>query len=171
MNPLLNKTTLTAVISGSFDPVTIGHLDIIRRTAQIFPQVVVLVANNPSKHYWFNPTQRQALITASLQELEVKNVTVIATSGLLMHWCEQNLGEKVVFVKGVRNSSDYDYETTQAIAHTALGKIETLLLPANPTQTYISSSLVKELVKHGGNIETLVSKPVFKAIQSKLETN
>ncbi|WP_040313243.1 pantetheine-phosphate adenylyltransferase [Gleimia coleocanis] len=160
---------VTAVIPGSFDPVTVGHLDVVKRCAQLFPEVVVLVASNSAKQYWFDSSQRVSLIEASVVEFE--NVRVEATNGLLMDWCQANLDGEVVLIKGIRSATDFDYETVQAVANRALGKIETLFLPAEPTHAHISSSLVKELAKHHGNIENLVSKPVFKAINRRLETN
>lgn len=156
-----------ALIPGSFDPVTNGHLDVISRASLLFDTVYVGVAHNSAKNYWFTLAERIELIEASLPSLP--NVVVVAVEGLLINWCAAH--DVSVIVKGLRSGSDFEYELPQAVLNGDLGKIETIFLPAKPHLGHVSSSIVKEVARYGGNAENLVSKPVIAALKRRLETN
>jgi pantetheine-phosphate adenylyltransferase len=143
---------LTALCPGTFDPVTYGHLDIIGRTSSTFERVVVGVLENPSKQPLFDVDERVALLEVACEDLA--NVRVSSFRGLLVdHAREQGAS---VIVKGLRAVSDYEYEIQMAQMNLRIGQIETLLMPTNPKWSFLSSSLVKEVAKYGGDVEGLV---------------
>jgi pantetheine-phosphate adenylyltransferase len=147
---------LTALCPGTFDPVTYGHLDIIGRTSSTFEQVVVGVLENPSKQPLFAVEERVALLEEACEDLP--NVRVSSFRGLLVdHAREQGAS---VIVKGLRAVSDYEYEIQMAQMNLRVGQIETLLMPTNPKWSFLSSSLVKEVARLGGNVEGLVPEHV-----------
>lgn len=154
-----------AVFAGSFDPITLGHINVIERAAQIFHHVYVAVAENSSKQYWFTTSQRIALAEESLGHLE--NVEVVPVSGLLSHWCLRT--GTTVIVKGIRGSVDFEYELPQAVINRSLAPVETVFLATAPQVAHISSSLVKEVATLGGNVENLVSKPVLAALNRRIK--
>lgn len=147
-----------ALIPGSFDPITNGHLDIIKRTAEIFDEVVVLVSKNSSKNYMLCSNSRAALIADAVKEL--KNVSVDTFDGLLVSYV--NSKKIDVIVKGLRNTEDYAYENNMALSNMRLSqsiyshKIETLYMPCKPEYTDISSSLVRLMIKENCDISSLV---------------
>lgn len=156
-----------AVFAGSFDPFTLGHVSVVERAAVIFDHVYLAVAENAAKQYWFSVSERVKLAQASVAHLP--NVEVVPVSGLLANWCASQ--GVTVIVKGVRGSVDFEYELPQAVINRSLAPVETVFFAADPQVAHISSSLVKELARLGGNIENLVSKPVFDALNRKLEAN
>ncbi|MCS4484513.1 pantetheine-phosphate adenylyltransferase [Gleimia sp. 6138-11-ORH1] len=156
-----------AIVPGSFDPLTNGHADVIARASQMFTKVYVGVAHNSAKNYWFTLEERIALAKESLKQFP--NVEVVAVEGLLAAWCAAH--EVKVIVKGLRSGQDFEYEYPQAVLNADLAAVETVFLPSNPQLGHISSSIVKELVSYGGNVENLVSKTVFAALKRRLETN
>jgi len=137
-----------AVCPGSFDPVTNGHLDIVGRASRIFDEVIVAVLVNQSKRGLFTIDERIAM----LREVTVAypNVRVESFQGLLVHFCRDQ-GAAVV-VKGLRAVSDFDYELQMAQMNVGLAGVETLFMPTNPLYSYLSSSLVKEVAKWGGDV-------------------
>jgi pantetheine-phosphate adenylyltransferase len=134
-----------ALFPGSFDPVTPGHRDILRRTANLFDEVVACVMVNPNKTGRFPIDQRLTLLTEAAAGLA--NVTVDSHSGgLLVDYCRQaGIG---VVVRGVRNAGDLDYELPMVQMNNQLAGIETLFIPANPSLTHISSSVVTGVTTH-----------------------
>jgi pantetheine-phosphate adenylyltransferase len=147
---------LTALCPGTFDPVTYGHLDIIGRTSSTFEQVVVGVLENPSKQPLFGVEERVALLEEACKDLP--NVRVSSFRGLLVdHARDQDAS---VIVKGLRAVSDYEYEIQMAQMNLRIGQIETLLMPTNPKWSFLSSSLVKEVARYGGDVEGLVPEHV-----------
>jgi pantetheine-phosphate adenylyltransferase len=137
-----------AVCPGSFDPVTNGHLDIIGRASRLFDEVIVGVLINQSKQGLFTIEERIAM----LREVSspYPNVRVESFRGLLVHFC-QDQGAAVV-VKGLRAVSDFDYELQMAQMNIGLAGVETLFMPTNPLYSFLSSSLVKEVAKWGGDV-------------------
>jgi pantetheine-phosphate adenylyltransferase len=155
---------LTALCPGTFDPVTYGHLDIIGRTSGTFEQVVVGVLENPSKQPLFGVVERVALLEEAC--VDMPNVRVSSFRGLLVEHAREE-GASVI-VKGLRAVSDYEYEIQMAQMNLRIGQIETLLMPTNPKWSFLSSSLVKEVARYGGNVEGLVPEHVRARLPSRL---
>jgi pantetheine-phosphate adenylyltransferase len=137
-----------AVCPGSFDPVTNGHLDIIGRASRLFDEVVVAVLINQSKSGLFNLDERLDILAEVTHGYS--NVRVEAFQGLLVDFCRAN--EIEVIVKGVRVASDFDYELQMAQMNIGLSGIETLFMPNNPMYSFVSSSLIKDVAKWGGDV-------------------
>ena len=142
-----------AVYPGSFDPVTNGHLDIIARSARLFDTVYVAILINSSKSPMFSLQERTEFITQATKDLP--NVKVISFSGLLVDLLEQ-LGANVI-IKGLRAVSDFEYEMQMALMNNKLSKnIETLFMMTSQEYSFLSSSIVKEVARHRGNLDGLV---------------
>ncbi|WP_086157779.1 pantetheine-phosphate adenylyltransferase [Streptomyces marincola] len=153
-----------AVCPGSFDPVTHGHLDIVARASKLYDVVHVAVMINKSKQGMFTVEERIALIedcTASYG-----NVVVESFHGLLVDYCKER--DIPAIVKGLRAVSDFDYELQMAQMNNGLSGVETLFIPTNPTYSFLSSSLVKEVAAWGGDVAHLVPEPVLAALGTKL---
>ncbi len=154
----------TALCPGSYDPPTNGHIDVIRRTAAIFDRVIVSVVENPSKSPLFTTSERVQLFRESLPELS--NVEYDVFGGLLVdHVTDRGID---VVVKGLRTSSDFDYELAMAQMNASIKGVETVFIPTNPTWSYLSSSLVREVARLGGGVDELVPAPVAAALKEKL---
>jgi pantetheine-phosphate adenylyltransferase len=147
---------IRAVCPGSFDPVTNGHLDIIGRSASLFDEVIVAVLINESKTGLFTVDERMALLRETTTAY--RNVRVESFRGLLVDFCRER-GAGIV-VKGMRAVSDFDYELQMAQMNIGLAGVETLFMPANPLYSYLSSSLVKDVAKWGGDVSGHVPEPV-----------
>jgi pantetheine-phosphate adenylyltransferase len=155
--------TVDAVYPGSFDPITMGHLDVIERAATRFDGLTVAVLQNPSKEALFPPQDRVRLIEDSVGSLD--NVTVDTFQGLLVHFCRER-GIRVI-VKGLRAVSDFEYELQMAQMNQKLGDVETLFLSTSPEWSYLSSSLVKEVARLGGSVEGVVPEKVAAALTDR----
>lgn len=153
-----------AVCPGSFDPITNGHLDIIARASKLYDEVYVAVMINKAKKGLFEIDERIDLIRQVTADYG--NVRVEAFQGLLVDFCKQR--EIPAIVKGLRAVSDFDYELQMAQMNIGLSGIETLFVPTNPTYSFLSSSLVKEVATWGGDISHLVPAPVFEALTKRL---
>jgi pantetheine-phosphate adenylyltransferase len=149
-----------AVVPGSFDPVTLGHLDVVRRAADLFDEVVVAVATNAGKAPLLSATERLDLVREAVAEMP--RVRVAEVPGLLVEFCRE-VGATAV-VKGLRSGGDYDAELPMAWMNRHLG-VETLFLPADPVVAHIASSLVKDVARHGGRIEDLVPPGVADVVR------
>ena len=155
---------LTALCPGTFDPVTNGHLDVVGRAASTFDVVVVGVLENPSKTPLFAVAERIALLEEGVRHLG--NVRVGAFGGLLVGYAREQ-GASVI-VKGLRAVSDYEYEIQMAQMNQRIGEIETLFMATSPKWSFLSSSLVKEVARLGGDVEGLVPDHVRKALIDRL---
>lgn len=153
-----------ALVPGSFDPPTRGHLDVIHRTAALFDRVVVAVVTNPGKAPLFAPEERVALLAAELAE--AGGVEVIAADGLLVDVAAR-LGITTV-VKGLRGAGDLEAEVQMARMNRRMGGLETLLLPSDPAHADVSSSLVKEIARLGGPLDGIVPPAVAAALARRL---
>ncbi|MDQ0190858.1 pantetheine-phosphate adenylyltransferase [Alicyclobacillus cycloheptanicus] len=154
----------TAVYSGSFDPFTNGHLDIVTRASALFDQVIVAVLHNPSKRPLFSVDERMQLIAAATQGLG--NVSVDSFQGLLVDYLRQQRAS--VIVRGLRGVSDLEGELHMAQMNQAMyPAAETVFLATSPALSYISSSLVKDVASHGGNVAGFVPAAVCRAVQAK----
>ncbi|MFN7263053.1 MAG: pantetheine-phosphate adenylyltransferase [Pseudobdellovibrionaceae bacterium] len=159
---------MRAVYPGSFDPIHLGHIDVIERMSKRFEEVIVLISHSGEKSQMFTPQERKALIEASLAH--IKNVRVDIHSGLTVDYLKQHGASTIV--RGLRAVVDFEYEMTMASMNRKLNpEIETLLMFASPERYYISSRGVKEVAKFGGNLESLVTPNVIKALHKKLGTD
>ena len=155
--------TVAAVCPGSFDPITMGHLDVIERASASFDRVVVAVLENPGKQATFSAEERMELITAETSTL--RNVEVDRFDGLLVDFCNER-GIRVV-CKGLRAVSDFEYELQMAQMNRRIGGVETLFMSTSPEHSYLSSSLVKEVARLGGRLDGTVPPRVGDALRSK----
>ena len=153
-----------AVCPGSFDPVTNGHIDIFRRAARLFDEVVVATGTNISKSRLFGPEERMAMLREATADLP--NVRVEGFSGLIVDFCRQI--DAVAIVKGIRGSTDYDYELPMAQMNVHLTGIETVFLPGATGNVFVSSSLIKEVAAFGGDVSAFVPPYVLAALTEKL---
>jgi len=153
-----------AVCPGSFDPVTNGHVDIIARAARIYDEVFVAVFVNPSKAGLFSLDERMEMLAEVTPQWP--NVSVTSFQGLVVDFCKSN--NVGVIVKGVRAVSDFDYELQMAQMNYGLAGVETLFMPTNPVHSFLSSSLVKDVAKWGGDITGHVPEPVAERLVARL---
>lgn len=154
-----------AVYPGSFDPITMGHVDIINRIARQYDQVIVLVAQSAQKSSMFTAEERKALIEKSLSHLS--NVKVDIFEGLTVEYMKK--AKSKVIVRGLRAVVDFEYEMTMANMNRKIApEIETLLVFASPEYYYVSSRGVKELALNGGSLKDLVPECVIKALEEKI---
>ncbi|WP_407317246.1 pantetheine-phosphate adenylyltransferase [Isoptericola halotolerans] len=154
-----------AVCPGSFDPITLGHLDVVRRAARLFDVVVVGVARNASKSALLTPQERVDLVRGALAEdADLASVQVEEVPGLLVDFCRQ-VGASAV-VKGLRGGADFDGEQPMALMNRHLSGVETVFLPAEQRYAHVASSLVKDIARHGGPIEDLVPPGAAEAVRA-----
>ncbi len=156
-----------AACPGSFDPVTLGHLDIIGRASLLYDEVVVAVGMNPSKNRLFAFEER----TEMLREVTAGygNVVVGSFDGLIVDFCKAR--EVQVIVKGLRAISDFDYELQMAQMNHGLAGVETMFMTTNPLYSFLSSSLVKEVATYGGDVSGLVPDAVHRRLLERLATD
>ncbi len=156
-----------AVYAGSFDPVTKGHVDIIHRALHMFDKVIVGVLNNTNKTYWFDLEERKEMLKKVTTDIE--NIEVQCFEGLLVDFMKKN--DSNIIVRGLRAVSDYEYELQIALANKTLssGEIETIFLPASRENLYISSSIVREIARFGGDLEEFVNKEIVEDLQNKVQ--
>lgn len=146
-----------ALCPGSFDPVTLGHIDIIERTAELFDKVIVLVMSNSAKHSLFSIDERVELLKRCIKN---SNVVVDTYNGLLVDYAKKV--DAVAIVKGLRAVSDFDYEFQQALTNKSLlPQIETVFLAAKGANMFLSSSMVKEVCSLNGDISRFVPKEIL----------
>lgn len=154
-----------AIVPGSFDPVTNGHLDIIRRTSQLFDQVYVSILSNSSKSPLFTVEERMELIKRVTDDME--NVKVDTFTGLLVDYAKSKNAKFIV--KGLRAVSDFEYEFQMSLTNKQLApEIETFFITTNTNYAYLSSSIVKEVAKYGGDLTQMVPKEIIGDIQAKI---
>lgn len=150
-----------ALITGSFDPPTLGHLDVIRRTASIFDEVVVCVCHNSEKSGLYSPELRMEMLRRSTGDCH--NVTVDHCTGLVADYAASNRID--VIVKGVRSASDYEYEAMIAQVNLLNAPIETLFLPADPAYQFISSTVAREMIRYGRALDKILPQEVIALLQ------
>jgi pantetheine-phosphate adenylyltransferase len=157
--------SVTAVYSGTFDPLTLGHEDVVRRAALMFDQVVVAVAAAHHKNTLFTLDQRLEQARAALADCA--NVRVLPFEGLIVDFVREQGGQ--VIVRGLRSLTDYDYETQMAGMNRHLApQVDTVFLHTSASVQHISSTLVREISKLGGDVSALVSAPVEQALKARL---
>jgi pantetheine-phosphate adenylyltransferase len=159
----VTQAPITAVYPGSFDPLHLGHIDIVRRARTLFPRVIVAVLSNPDKHPLLGTEERVALIRASLRG--TPGIEVTSFSGLLVDFMRES-GARVL-LRGMRAVSDFEYEFQLALMNRRLwAAAETVFLTPNEEFTYLSSRVIKEIWTVGGDISGLVPTPVKKALDA-----
>ena len=156
---------LTALCPGTFDPVTNGHLDIIGRASETFKSVVVGALENPSKQPMFSLEERVAMLKEACSGMP--DVTVVSFRGLLVDLARSH-GDAVI-VKGLRAISDYEYEIQMAQMNHRLAGVETLFMSTSPKWSFLSSSLVKEVARFGGDVSGLVPDHVRTSLADRLD--
>ena len=153
-----------AVCPGSFDPVTLGHLDIIERASRIYDEVVVAVLVNQKKASLYTVQERMALLSEVTGSYG--NVSVDSFQGLLVDYCREH--SIPVIVKGLRAISDFDYELQMAQMNHGLAAVETMFMTTNPLYSFLSSSLVKEVATYGGDVSGLVPPLVYTSLVERV---
>jgi pantetheine-phosphate adenylyltransferase len=155
----------TAVYPGSFDPITNGHLDVIQRAARLFDRVIVAVAINESKTPMFSMAQRKELTARAVEHLP--NVEVDTFTGLLVDYVSIKKGEAVI--RGLRAVSDFEFEFQLALMNRKLNeRVETIFMMPKETYTFISSRMIKEVARLGGDISSFVPAHVEQALHKKV---
>ncbi|WP_100349995.1 pantetheine-phosphate adenylyltransferase [Luteimicrobium subarcticum] len=153
-----------AVCPGSYDPITLGHLDVVRRARGVFDEVVVGVAQNAGKSALLAVAERVDLARAAVADLD--GVRVEPVPGLLVDFC-RSVGARAV-VKGLRGGADFDGELPMALMNRHLAGVETFFLPGDPALAHVASSLVKDVARYGGDIDDLVPEGVGDAVRAAL---
>ena len=160
------RDSVTAICPGSFDPVTYGHLDIITRASKMFNKVIVVVASNSSKNCSFAPEERVEMIKKCIGDLP--NVTVDCFGGLLADYAAQK--DATAIIKGLRAMSDFEYEFQMALTNKKLNpNVETLFLTTAAENMYLSSSMVKQIAKMGGDISSFVPEVIRQDIINRIK--
>ena len=153
-----------AIFPGSFDPPTLGHINIIKRAAVLFDELHVVVADNIAKTYLFTPEERVNLIKASVPEYD--NIIYSIHSGLTVEYAKKN-GISIM-IRGVRGSGDFSYEFEMAMTNKLLyPDLEVLLMPTDPRYFLIRASQIKELAAFGADFSSMVTEPVRKALEER----
>ncbi|HDR5572028.1 pantetheine-phosphate adenylyltransferase [Bacillus anthracis] len=159
--------TSIAISSGSFDPITLGHLDIIKRGAKVFDEVYVVVLNNSSKKTFFSVEERLDLIREATKD--IPNVKVDSHSGLLVEYAKMRNANAIL--RGLRAVSDFEYEMQITSMNRKLDEnIETFFIMTNNQYSFLSSSIVKEVARYGGSVVDLVPPVVERALKEKFQT-
>ena len=157
---------IKAIYPGSFDPITLGHIDIIKRVARQYEELIVLVAQSPHKSYWFDFNERMSFVAQALRD--IKNVKVDAYDGLTVDYAKK-VGATVI-VRGLRALSDFENEIAMASINRKLApEIETNIVFASEEFAFVASRLVKEVALCGGDLRTFVPELVDQAIQRKVK--
>ncbi|HGH7175153.1 TPA: pantetheine-phosphate adenylyltransferase [Bacillus wiedmannii] len=159
--------TSIAISSGSFDPITLGHLDIIKRGAKVFDEVYVVVLNNSSKKPFFSVEERLDLIREATKD--IPNVKIDSHSGLLVEYAKMRNANAIL--RGLRAVSDFEYEMQITSMNRKLDEnIETFFIMTNNQYSFLSSSIVKEVARYGGSVVDLVPPVVERALKEKFQT-
>jgi pantetheine-phosphate adenylyltransferase len=156
-----------ALYAGTFDPVTLGHLDLVERGVRLFPSLVVGIGDNSRKEPLFPADERAAMVRAEVKRRRLKGVTVAVFQGLAVDFARERGAE--VLLRGVRTAADFEAEYPMALTNRALaGNIETVFVMPSEPYAYLSSSLIREVVRHGGDVSRWVSPAVARALRKKL---
>ncbi|BAQ56672.1 phosphopantetheine adenylyltransferase [Lactobacillus acetotolerans] len=160
---------MKAIFPGSFDPITNGHLDIIKRAARIFDQVIIVISKNTHKNGLFLPTKRFELVKGAVKQFENVEVKLVQTDLTI------NLVHKFhadVIIRGARNEQDFVYEQQIALMNRQMDpEVETIILFASPDCSYISSSLIREIASFRGKVANVVPENVNQALIQKMNSN
>ena len=152
------------VCPGSFDPITYGHLDIVERASSIFDEVVIAVMVNKTKQTLFTVEERMEMTKEVTKKFP--NVKVDSWSGLLVDYCKKN--DISIIVKGLRAVTDFDYELQMSQINLQLQGVETLFISTAPAHSFLSSSLVKEIASHGGDVSSYIPAELLGRLKDRL---
>jgi pantetheine-phosphate adenylyltransferase len=152
------------VCPGSFDPITYGHLDIVERASSIFDEVVIAVMVNKTKQTLFTVEERMEMTKEVTKKFP--NVKVDSWSGLLVDYCKKN--DISIIVKGLRAVTDFDYELQMSQINLQLQGVETLFISTAPAHSFLSSSLVKEIASHGGDVSSYIPAELLERLKDRL---
>ena len=152
------------VCPGSFDPITYGHLDIVERASSIFDEVVIAVMVNKTKQTLFTVEERIEMTKEVTSKFP--NVKVDSWAGLLVDYCKKN--DISIIVKGLRAVTDFDYELQMSQINLQLQGVETLFISTAPAHSFLSSSLVKEIASHGGDVSSYIPAVLLERLKSRL---
>jgi pantetheine-phosphate adenylyltransferase len=152
------------VCPGSFDPITFGHLDIVERASSIFDEVVIAVMVNKTKQTLFTVEERMEMTKEVTKKFP--NVKVDSWSGLLVDYCKKN--DISIIVKGLRAVTDFDYELQMSQINLQLQGVETLFISTAPAHSFLSSSLVKEIASHGGDVSSYIPAELLERLKDRL---
>ena len=157
------------IYPGSFDPITRGHLDIIKRISSLFNKVIIGVFINSSKNQWFDIEERVSLIKRVLESEGIKNAEVVKFSGLLVDYIEKENID--ILVRGLRAVSDYEYELQINLVNKSLtnSNFETIFLTASRKYLYLSSSIVKEIALNKGSLQQFIPEEIVKDIEKRAD--
>ncbi len=154
-----------AIYAGSFDPVTLGHLDVVLRGSKLFDKVIVAIGRNTLKKHLFTVEERLEILRKSVEGLP--NVSVDTFSGLLIEYAQRM--NATAIIRGLRAVTDFDYEFQIGLANMDMNpEIETIFLLTSPKNIFISSSIVKEIARFGGDVSPYLPKPALDAIMKKM---
>jgi pantetheine-phosphate adenylyltransferase len=157
----------TAIYPGTFDPITNGHLDILKRASQLFDKVIVVVSNNPHKNPLFSLEERRKLVYETVKDID--NVEVDVFDGLLVQYARKK--GALALIRGLRAVSDFDYEFQMALMNRKLlPELETVYLMPSEEYTYINSTIVKEVARLGGRIDCFLPPVVSEHLKEKMRT-
>lgn len=159
------STIRRCVCPGSYDPITLGHVDVITRATRLYDEVVVAVLDNPAKQGLFDVPERLDLITGEVGDLPGV-VVMTFRSRLIVDVCREIGAEAIV--KGLRGETDYAYEVPMAVMNRHLSGVETVFLPGEPNLSQVSSSLIKEVARFGGDVSAFVGPRVEEALRRKV---
>lgn len=156
---------IKAIYPGTFDPITVGHLDVIKRASKIYDKLIVAVMENNKKNCTFSNDERKKMIEKCVKDLP--NVKVVVGDGLTVDFAKKN--NCSVIIRGIRAVSDYESELALATANMSLDKnIETVFMVAKPELSFLSSSIAKEIASFGGNIDSYIPRTIIKDVSKKL---
>ena len=155
----------TAVYAGSFDPITTGHMDLVRRATGLFDEVILAIGNNPAKKHLLDTEKRVEVLKECTADLS--NVTIDVFDGLLVDYCRAH--DAGFILRGLRAVSDFEFEFQIGLANMDMAPdVETVYLLTEPRNIFISSSLVKEIASNGGDVSRYVPEPAFRALTERL---
>lgn len=155
-----------AVCPGSYDPITLGHLDVVRRARAMFDEVVVAVARNAAKNYMFSEAERLELARGAVADIPGVRVEVV--DALIADFARAQGASAIV--KGLRGAADFDAEQTMSLLNRHMSGVETVFVMGDPGLGHIASSFVKDIARHGGKIDDLVPENVAQALKQKVES-
>ncbi|VFP86714.1 Phosphopantetheine adenylyltransferase [Candidatus Erwinia haradaeae] len=155
-----------AIYPGTFDPITNGHLDIVTRAARIFEQIILAISANPRKKTMFSVIERERLAQETVKHLP--NISVIKYSNLLVNFAKEQKAR--ILIRGLRTTSDLEYERQIAsMNHYLSPDLESVFFMTTTQYTYLSSSLIKEVAQHGGDVQKLLPMPAYQALKLRLD--